>query len=251
MRHLKSLVEGAVWSANRLIDRAGILAPPVDPLAVGRLRGVTSIERVTMDCSGALIRLPDGSYIIRLNADEPIVRQNFTAFHEIGHTFFLSRTPAMRSSARALSKNQNREEEYICDRIAEELLLPSKFFIPMAKRQERSVSALRGIASRFEASINATAIRLAHSGIWNCIVIAWRPDSRGTLKYHWSAKPDHLNCYIPTSTTCPPASGIYRTHLTSKPTADFEQLACGTLMGRYYVESERFGRDILSLVFLD
>ena len=250
MRHLRSLVQGAVWSASQLIERAEISVPPVDPLAVGRLRRVKSIERVTMACSGALIQLPDGGYIIKLNADEPMVRQNFTAFHEIGHTFFVSPTPAMRSSAKELTKSQNREEEYLCDRIAEELLLPSKFFLPMAREGQRSVAALSGLARTFGASIKATAIRLAHSGIWGCIVIAWRPDSSGALRYHWSAKPDDMNCYIPGSTICPGGSGIYRTYLTSKPTADFEQLDCGGLKGRLYVESERFGRDVLSLVFL-
>ncbi len=242
-------MEGATCAAKRLINAAAVSAPPVDPLAVGRLRGVKSIERVTMDSSGALIQLADGSYVIRLNADEPLVRQNFTAFHEIGHTFFLSTIPALRSSAKVLSENQNREEEYICDRIAEELLLPTKFFLPAARSEQRSVSSLPRLAHRFEASIKATAIRLAHSGIWNCIVIAWRPDHTGALKYHWSAKPDNLSCYIPTSATCATTSGIYRTYLTSRPTGDFEKLGCGKLTGRFYVESEKFGGNVLSLVF--
>ncbi len=251
MRQLRSLAEGAAWSASRLIDRAGVLAPPVDPIVVGSFRGVTSIEKVTMDCSGALIQLPDGNYIIRLNADEPPARQNFTAFHEIGHTFFVSSAPVMRRSERVLAEGQNKEEEYICDRIAEELLLPTKFFVPLLEREVKSINTLPRLARIFGASIKATAIRLAHSGAWNCVLIAWRTEGTGKLKYRWSAKPDYLNCYIPASTTCPPSSRIHQAFFMSKPTADFEQLDWGTLKGRLYVESERFGRDVLSLVFLD
>ena len=244
-----------IAKAKRLVEEAAIPAPPVDPRTLAARRGISKVlVSRSLSVSGQLLRLDDG-FVIRLNASEPLERQNFSCCHEIAHTFALDYpfgSLRQRDEAlRCLSSSASFEER-ICDGAAAEMLMPEKFFRPIAAKLEPTMASVFTIASQFGSSIRATILRLTQLDLWSVVFIGWkfttRAGSSPKLRVKWSARPAQLRCYVPANATADAESGIYACFMASHPTCEIERLDLGSLRGKYLVENARVGEYVISIV---
>lgn len=239
--------------ARKLVDQSGISAPPIDPLHLAALQGIRRvIISGSVAVSGQLIR-DCGDLVVVLNAREPVERQNFSCCHEIAHTFALDApTPKFRDLSSVLACSALSLEEKLCDRAAAEMLMPEKFFRPLANGLEPSISSVVELSRRFRTSVSATLLRIGRLGVWPVLFIAWRffprIGSTPKLRVVWSVRPEGTRCFVPRHAGADPSSGIYATFATACPTLEHENLNLGSLRGKFLVESARFGDYVVSLV---
>lgn len=249
----RQMSQELVKRARNLVDEAGIKAPPVDPRVLARLRGIKRI--VTSDAlgfSGQLFRDGD-ELVIKLSAEEPVERQNFSCCHEIAHTFaFDDIGVRFRMTPATVAHSSSSAEEYLCDRAAAEMLMPGEFFKPLAASLNPSITSVVSLSKLFVSSIRATVVRLGQTGVWPVVFIAWkftnRLGSSPKLRVSWAVRPEGYRCFIPRHAPAHPATGIYATFLGSHPTFENELLDLGTLRGKYLVESAKFGDYVVSIV---
>lgn len=242
-----------VAKARRLVDCSGIKAPPIDPRQLAKLRG---IHRITLshalEVSGQLIHDGD-ELVIQLNAGEPVERQNFSCCHEIAHTFALDGSlTRFRMTPEVVACFPSSPEEHLCDRAAAEMLMPLKFFRPIAAELDPGIGSLLDLSKRFGASIKATIVRLGQVGVWPVVFIVWKFETRLEsclkLRVSWAVRPEGYRCFVPRHAPAHPATGIYATFLSSHPTFENELLDLGTLRGKYLVENAKFGDYVVSIV---
>ena len=72
--------------AASLLAKSGQAEPPFNPQKA-LPPTVKRVELARLSRDGMLIPV-QGGFIIKINSLKPLVRQNFTCAHEIGHTFF-------------------------------------------------------------------------------------------------------------------------------------------------------------------
>lgn len=250
---LGRLAADFVAMAKRLVDESGIHQPPIDPARLASLQGIRRIVvSRTLQSSGQLIQ--DGKeLLIQLNAREPVERQNFSCCHEIAHTFASHVLPSMtRMGAHAPSCPRSSHEEAACDFAAAEMLMPEKFFRPLAADLQPTVTSVVTLARLFGSSVRATILRLGQLGVWPVIFIVWRfairPGSSRKLRVWWSVRPADSRCFVPMHAPADRASGMYATFTTSHPTFEHETLDLGSLRGSYLLENAKFGEHVVSIV---
>ncbi|MFN8498080.1 MAG: ImmA/IrrE family metallo-endopeptidase [Anaerolineae bacterium] len=165
--------------ANDLLDDAGVAGPPAPLHVLASFQGIRAIERVEMESSGRLITTAGGS-IVQVNSRESLTRQNFTIAHEIAHTFFPSFlvSPGNIQDAHTGRYPPVDEEEYLCDVGAAALLLPSRWLQPACAELSPSLDNLNHLASRFRASLEATARAVARLDAWPFALVYWEPGWR-------------------------------------------------------------------------
>lgn len=247
------LVSDFIAKAKELVEESGLKRPPIEPLKLARLRGIQRVVLSrTIPVSGQLLQ-EGRELIVRLNASEPRERQNFTLCHELAHTFVLDTSLAkFRQNPVALTCSRASLEERLCDRAAAEMLMPEKFFRPMAASLEPSVSSLICLARTFASSIRATIVRLGQLGVWPVVLVGWRfaarPGSSPKLRVSWSVRPQGSRCLVPLHAPADPGSGMYATFVASRPTCETESLNLGSLRGKYLVENVRFGHYVVSII---
>lgn len=246
---LRATTQSVLTKAKCLVATAGILAPPVDPLKLAATQGIAGVVlSKSLGVSGQLA-MEGNELVIRLNANEPLARRNFTCCHEIAHTFMLDRTSA---KFRFANCSGGSLEERLCDLAAAEMLMPERLFRPLAAKLEPGVEAVVELARRFGSSIRATILQVGYLAVWPVVFVGWkfttRPGSSPKLRVCWSVKPKGSRCYVPLHAPADRASGIYATFTTSHPTCEMEELDLGTLRGKYVVESARFGDHVVSVV---
>jgi hypothetical protein len=175
------------------------------PLRVlGSCRGVRDIQprhiSPATGCSGLLIP-QDGGYVIAVCAAEPQGRQNFSAAHEIVHTYFREVCPAAIASP---------QEERLCDLGAAVLTMPAARFVPFLTARPFSLASLNECRQEFAVSITAAgrrAIELTDASAClfvgeNARTLAQIGTAAGTpqlriVKWwasaHWPFRESHLN----------------------------------------------------------
>lgn len=250
---LREATERFVARAKRLVGESGIGTPPIDPAYLARLQGVQQIILSPyLHTSGRLMH--DGKrLIVVLNGREPQERRNFTCCHEIAHTFewdgSYERSRGAPASVECVPRSV---EEYLCDRAAAEMLMPEKLFRPFAEALEPSIESLSKLSEAFAASISAIILRLGALSCWRVVFIVWkfatRLGSSPKLRVSWSVRPANSRCFVPKHIPADTSSGIYDTFATARRTLREETLRLGSLRGRHFVESARFGGYVLSIV---
>ena len=129
--------------------------PPVDVRLLASMRGITEIRESEQPWAGML--LPnDGRMQVHVRASDGRERQRFTILHEAGHTML----PGFSEAARFRCGGPTTREEQYCDIVASELLFPRKYFVPDLLAAGFGVRGLEMLANRYEAGIEATAIRI-------------------------------------------------------------------------------------------
>ena len=246
-------LDGFIAQAQALVDAAGITAPPVDPESLAKLRGIVRVVvRDGLGASGQL-RREKGRLIIELGSEEPIERRNFTCCHEIAHTFALDDSSSkFRDLQPGAPCTRYTREEYLCDRAAAEMLMPTKFFRPAAIELEPGIASVIQLARQFRSSIRATLVRIGQVAAWPTVFLVWRFSSRfgstKKLRVSWSVKPEGARCFVPRHAPADPRSGMYATFVSARSTMETETLNLGTLRGKYLVENKRFGDYLVSVV---
>jgi hypothetical protein len=141
--------------SEALLDEAG-LAPPIDVRVLASLRGIAEIEIADQPWAG-LLRSEAGRLVVRLRGEDGHLRQRFTVLHEAVHTYLPGFAEAPQHRCDPNGKRDRKEE--LCDLGASELLLPRRHFEPDLANLGFDMDAVAELADRYQASLEATAIR--------------------------------------------------------------------------------------------
>jgi hypothetical protein len=154
-------------------------SPPVDLEVVAGFRGIDDIRREDLNSAGSLTAEEHG-LVMRLRMTDSLQRQRFTGFHEVSHTF----QPGYRDRIlnRCAPNYQRRtgvlDEESLSDIGAAGLLLPAVHFKPDVVSSSFGVDSIIELASRYDASIQATTYRYAAFWPEEALVVVLEPGWR-------------------------------------------------------------------------
>ena len=114
-------------------------------------------------------------------------RKRFCAGHELGHWMNDRGRVSFACTAKMFVREwSNDNPERRANRYATELLLPEAMFIPRAKNQAVTFETVRSLASEFQTSLTATAIRLVDLGSFPAMIIC----NEGGKRIWFSRGPD-------------------------------------------------------------
>lgn len=193
------------------------LTPPISHDMITSMRDIAQIEEVDIPWAGCILDEGTG-LIVRVRATDPPPRRRFTIFHEATHTFMpgFAMTPQYRcdpTSAHDLSGRDN-DLEWLCDQGATEFLLPQAHFLPDILDEIPSFGVVEDLAATYDASLEATARRLASLHPSRPLLIGFKvmtkpsqPASRPQLRVDW-AQPDSSWPYIPKYKSVPDRSPL-------------------------------------------
>lgn len=172
--------EKTLQAARSLHELANTVDVPIDVWALAMAQGVNSIEPVKLRGDGRLLTCPRAR--IEVNAGQSAVRKRFTICHELGHTFFLSRTQSESLNLRVnadVSGLSLEAEERLCNLAAAELLLPEDVFLAQTAQHQPSFHSVRELVELFQVSRLSVLLRILElkPPSWRCAIIRWRPVS--------------------------------------------------------------------------
>lgn len=154
--------------ASKLLTKSGQIKPPFNPQKAIP-PNVKHIEMARLSRDGMLIPV-EGGFIIKLNSQRPLVRQNFACAHEIGHTFFYDLSGA-RPWRPYGSMSTYWAEENLCYQFAEEMLMPNLEMTEIGSELPPSLVNFQKLLKIFQVSTEALARRIARLNLWHCILI--------------------------------------------------------------------------------
>jgi len=264
------IVERAKQLVNRLVEDRGHDKPPFLPEEFARLQGIKKIVKENLgETSAVLLRFHDG-YVIKVNQNHSLARQNFSCAHEIGHVlvselklehyihgieyrvFNPSKTVEVRARAR----------ERLCDVAAADLLMPDFVFRKYLSSFGLSISSIEHLANVFKVSVEAAAMRIAEVSVEPCITLKWllrrgiKPEAL-SLKSRVGPgrKSRGKNNYMPVHKLVRHDSTLYKAYQHDSPIKSWKKFKVDNADKRLPMESKGFGhgetRYVLSLAFLD
>ncbi|MBA7615606.1 hypothetical protein ES703_22889 [subsurface metagenome] len=260
------IVERAKQLVNRLVEDRGHDKPPFLPEEFGRLQGIKIVKADLGETSAVLLRFHDG-YVIKVNENHNLGRQNFSCAHEIGHTLFSEpkleryiknieyRTfdPQGEADARKTAR------ERLCEAAAAELLMPEFVFRKYLSGFGVSVRSIERLANIFKVAIRAAAIRVAEVSPEPCIALLWRQQRTKSkaLKLAWRIGPRGesrgKDNYKPLHTYVRPPSTLHKAYQDDSPVKSFKVFKVDNAVKRLPMESKGFGRGetrfVISLAF--
>lgn len=132
---------------------AGVTCPPTD---LGTLCTRLNVRAVVDDDDIPVVgelRKENGSYRILCATGQSPERRRFTIAHELAHVLFEKTGPrAPRVGA---------DLERLCDMLAAEILMPKAVFQAALRQSTVDTSVVRRLATQFQTSLTATALRCA------------------------------------------------------------------------------------------
>jgi Zn-dependent peptidase ImmA (M78 family) len=145
--------------AVRLLQRAGVTAPPVPSETICELPFVRVLTRRNLGSSGATKWIKP-RWVVLLNGTEPAVRRRFSLAHELKH---IIDHPYWEQAYGPLdTPSKRRANEQLCDFFAACLLMPR----PWVKAAWASgVQDVVALAKQFEVSPQAMQVRLLQLGL--------------------------------------------------------------------------------------
>lgn len=149
----------AELQATRLLAAAQVFGPPVPDWVVTSFPRV-EVERIEGLRPSGATRWENGRWLILLKADEPYVRQRFSAVHELKHV--IDHIVAEIAYPAALGFSAEDRRELVANHFAASVLMP-KAWIKRAWRE--GVQEVRDLADLFEVSREAMRIRLQTIGL--------------------------------------------------------------------------------------
>ena len=181
--------------------------------------------------------------IIKYNPNKPKTRQNFSIAHEIAHTFFPDYQHQYKARHKIGKFDPNYEVEFLCDLGASEIIMPTPDFDLDVENMGISLKSLRVLSKRYEASREATAIRMIGTDFYPCALIVldyrhkptekdkieeskcqlnlfgdypWEPPSM-KLRVQYSVRGTHFSAYIPKHKSIEESSPLHEVSVTGKP----------------------------------
>lgn len=152
--------------AANLLAKSGQSKPPFNPQKA-LPPTVKRVELAKLSRDGMLIPV-QGGFIIKINSLKPLVRQNFTCAHEIGHTFFYDVT-GERPWRPYKSMSTYWGEEGLCYEFAEEMLMPRLIMEKTISSLNPSITSLQELVKTFQVSTEAMVRRISRLNLWPCI----------------------------------------------------------------------------------
>lgn len=249
---------------TQLIRQRERQEPPFLAKHFASLVRVKDVVRADLgDQDGMLLRRADG-YVVKVNANHPAVRQNFSCAHEIGHIIldeFVQSTPSTGTDFRGASGAVEKARERLCDRAAAELLMPRLIFRKYLLGFGLSIDSVGLLARVFGVSVPAAAIRVTEVSPNPCVAILWKPwHKRHTtsLRAAWAVGPEGAargNEFIPRNTCVPRNSKLFKALETDSTVKTFKVLRVHNENKRCPIESKRFGARempyVMSLAFFN
>jgi len=255
---------------SKLVEDRGHDKPPFLPQEFARLIGIKQIVKANLgQTSAVLLRFHDG-YVIKVNQNHNLARQNFSCAHEIGHILFseLKLGPYIQSieyrtfDPEGEGKARARAREHLCDIAATELLLPEFVFRKYLSGFGVSVHAIERLANIFRSSIRAVTWRIAEVSEEPCIALFWQPWPKNKfkgLRLAWRVGPGRKSRgkdkYMPLHTYVRPPSTLHKAYQDSSFVKSSRLFKCDNAVKRLPMESKGFGRGetryVVSLAFLN
>lgn len=141
-----------------LLDEADA-RPAVNVNLLASLRGIARVEQRLQPWDGVLA-CEKGQFVVGVRASDGTARQRFTVLHEAGHTLL----PGFAESRQYRCDGPKSRDEELCDIAAAELLLPRRFFVSDLADADAGLDGVEALASYYQASIEATALRSVDLG---------------------------------------------------------------------------------------
>ena len=180
--------------------------------AIAEYCGATILYEPLDGCEARILGSGDRAFIT-VNANAPRGRQRFSAGHELGHWMRDRGKIAFSCTDANLVRDWGDDNpERRANRYATDLLLPRKLFEASAKGMSPLFESVRHLASEFEMSLTATAIRLVELGDAPSMIICNAVDGR-----RWFFR----SCTVPLWPVARPGSSTHAAKLlagaTSRP----------------------------------
>ncbi|MCA9618333.1 MAG: ImmA/IrrE family metallo-endopeptidase [Myxococcales bacterium] len=194
--------QGAIATAQKLVDELQIQEPSeIDIALIAAHLGLHLRRRPLPHEEGRLLRA--GSFGLVVVADRAFdsAKWRFVVAHEIGH--FLQHpdtdTFDICTGANLFGANLDSGREAEANDFASELLMPSRLFAPLCDRSRPSLDDVSELATAFETSLTATALRLVQLTREPCAVVH---STRGAVDWV-----DQSSGFIPTLGADQPLGG--------------------------------------------
>lgn len=177
---LQDPVQGAILLAEELSKDCGVTkgAEGLEMLA-SAMDARVSVCDLGKEAGQLVPPLNDvDPYLILVNEKHPRKRRNFSACHEIGHLLMPNYSPdrGVIRDWEAMRLNPMDEEEFLCDIVAAELLLPRREFKPRLKGEGLAINTVFALASEFDTSLEATLLHVVASCGADVAGIVWELD---------------------------------------------------------------------------
>ena len=263
------IIERARQLVNQLVEDRGHDKPPFLSEEFARLQGIRKIVKTDLGELGAvLLKFHDG-YVIKVNQNHNLARQNFSCAHEIGHNLLRELKIELNtenieyrtSNPQAPAKARVKARERLCDAAATELLMPETVFKKYLAGFGVSVNSIERLATIFKVSIQSALIRVAEVSPERCIALLWRQQRTKSkaLKLAWRIGPRGesrgKDNYKPVHTRIICPSTLHKAYEHDSPVKSFKVFKVDNAVKRLPMESKGFGRGetrfVISLAFLD
>ena len=241
---IRSLVQSKLAQArqSRVYKWCG---PPFNPQTLASIMGIPceESEKLFHSEDAELHPAKDGGLIIRYNPDKPKTRRNFSIAHEIVHAFFPEYQDRYKARHKAGKFDPDNEVEFLCDLGASEIIMPTPDFDLDVESMGVSLKSLRELSRRYEASLEATAIRMIRTDLYPCTLIvldySHKPTEKNEIEkskyqqnlfddYPWEPPPmklrvqyyvwsKHFSPYILMHKSIDESSPLYQVSVTQEP----------------------------------
>ena len=278
---IQDLVRSKLAEARNL----GWSGPPFDPQFIASMMGIQyeASRELAHSEDAELHRTEGGRLTIKYNPDRPKTRQNFSIAHEIVHTFFPEYGNQYKARHKISRFNPESELEFLCDLGASEIIMPTPEFDLDVKAESISIQSLQEFSKLYEASPEATAIRMISTNLNPCAMMVltynhkpkelaeieseknqpnlfndypWKsPPMKLRVQYSFQAR--HFSNYIPKHKSIDKSCPLYKVSVTRKPFRGNTNLNLTNQCPETYVEAMALpgthkpdlGSSVLALLF--
>ena len=173
LRTQKKIIRCLVRNELAEAKNSGWTGPPFNPRILASIMGIECEEskELTYSEDAELQPTKAKTLIIRYNPDRPRTRQNFSIAHEISHTLFPEYRNQYKPHRKISKFDPDNEVEFLCDLGASEIILPAPEFDSAVSRMGISLKSLEELSKLYEASKEASAIRMVATNHYPCAMM--------------------------------------------------------------------------------
>jgi hypothetical protein len=164
---------------EKLLEYLGISTPEeIDVEAIAAFCGATVRYDALKSSEARVIGFGDKAFIT-VNRSSTRGRERFSVGHELAHWLKDRGRVAFECDAKAMNGEWTGiSRERLANRYAADLLLPLSMFVPRTRNRPITFGTAEELASTFETSLTATAIRLVENGPLPAMAVCWSTDGR-------------------------------------------------------------------------
>lgn len=165
--------------AEKILRDLGVEdASEIDLEAIAYTQGATVKYRNLSGCDAKIVGFKDKA-IITINEGSSEERRRFSLAHELGH-WHLHRGRSFICRASDIdnpSKTSFLDPEFVADKFAASLIMPSFLFLPAAKNHVKaSFEAIVALSIKFQSSLSSAAIRYIEADEYPLILACYEGD---------------------------------------------------------------------------